>query len=154
MLTRCVQVWRKADGQVFSLGISWGSIMMFGSYNKFNASVHIDARIVSVVDFLTSLLASIVIFATLDNSAYELACRWRRWPRAARASPSWPTPRDCDAGEEAEAGQSRPRSGRCVLPPESSHQVVFAPDPADTTKTTSHVATCEWVPPVALLTPR
>jgi solute carrier family 6 amino acid transporter-like protein 5/7/9/14 len=73
LLTGCVQVWRKAAGQVFfSLGISWGGIMMFGSYNKFNASVHIDAHIVSVVDFLTSILASIVIFATLGNSAYEL----------------------------------------------------------------------------------
>ena len=56
----------------FSLGVSWGGIIMFGSYNKFTASVHIDAHIVSVVDFFTSILASIVIFATLGNSAYEL----------------------------------------------------------------------------------
>ena len=45
---------------------------MFGSYNKFNAKVHIDAHIVSVVDFLTSLIASIVVFSTLGNSAYKL----------------------------------------------------------------------------------
>ena len=38
---------------------------MFGSYNKF------DAHIVSVVDFLTSLLASIV-FSTLGHSAHIL----------------------------------------------------------------------------------
>jgi len=67
------QVWRKAAGQVFfSLGISWGGIVMFGSYNRFTAPVHIDAHIVSLVDFFTSILASIVIFATLGNSAYEL----------------------------------------------------------------------------------
>jgi len=67
------QVWRAAAGQVFfSLGISWGGIIMFGSYNKFHSSVHIDAHIVSLVDFLTSILASIVIFATLGNSAHEL----------------------------------------------------------------------------------
>jgi len=66
-------VWRRAAGQVFfSLGISWGGIIMFGSYNKFNAKVHIDAHIVSVVDFLTSLIASIVVFSTLGNSAYKL----------------------------------------------------------------------------------
>ena len=43
---------------------------MFGSYNKFDARVHVD--IVSVVDFLTSLLASIVVFFTLSHSAHVL----------------------------------------------------------------------------------
>ena len=56
----------------FSLGISWGGIIMFGSYNKFDARVHVDAHIVSVVDFLTSLLASIVVFSTLGHSAHVL----------------------------------------------------------------------------------
>jgi len=66
-------VWRRAAGQVFfSLGISWGGIIMFGSYNKFTARVHIDAHIVSLVDFLTSLLASIVIFSALGHSAHQL----------------------------------------------------------------------------------
>ena len=87
-------VWRSAAGQVwrvyaasfllsiaaatysiqvfFSLGISWGGIIMFGSYNKFDARVHVDAHIVSVVDFLTSLLASIVVFSTLGHSAHVL----------------------------------------------------------------------------------
>ena len=45
---------------------------MFGSYNKFDARVHVDAHIVSVVDFLTSLLASIVVFSTLGHSAHIL----------------------------------------------------------------------------------
>ena len=40
---------------------------MFGSYNKFDARVHVDAHIVLVVDFLTSLLASIVVFSTLGH---------------------------------------------------------------------------------------
>jgi len=66
-------VWRRAAGQVFfSLGISWGGIIMFGSYNKFTARVHIDAHVVSLVDFLTSLMASIVIFSTLGHSAHLL----------------------------------------------------------------------------------
>ena len=45
---------------------------MFGSYNKFDARVHVDAHIVSVVDFLTSLLASIVLFSPLGHSAHIL----------------------------------------------------------------------------------
>ena len=45
---------------------------MFGSYNKFDARVHVDAHIVPVVDFLTSLLASIVVFSTLGHSAHVL----------------------------------------------------------------------------------
>merc|ERR1712096_299065 len=66
-------VWRRAAGQVFfSLGISWGGIIMFGSYNKFTARVHIDAHVVSLIDFLTSLMASIVIFSTLGHSAHQL----------------------------------------------------------------------------------
>jgi len=66
-------VWRRAAGQVFfSLGISWGGIIMFGSYNQFRAKVHIDAHIVSIIDFLTSLIASMVIFSTLGHSAHIL----------------------------------------------------------------------------------
>jgi len=66
-------VWRRAAGQVFfSLGISWGGIIMFGSYNQFRAKVHIDAHIVSIIDFLTSLIASVVIFSTLGHSAHLL----------------------------------------------------------------------------------
>ena len=45
---------------------------MFGSYNQFRAKVHIDAHIVSIIDFLTSLIASVVIFSTLGHSAHLL----------------------------------------------------------------------------------
>ena len=43
---------------------------MFGSYNQFRSKVHIDAHIVSIIDFLTSLIASVVIFSTLGHSAH------------------------------------------------------------------------------------
>lgn len=68
-----LSVWMAAAGQVFfSLGISWGGIIMFGSYNRVHDRVHIDAHIVSGVDFITSLIASIVIFSTLGHTAHNL----------------------------------------------------------------------------------
>ncbi len=42
-----------------------GGLMMFGSYNKFHNKIHIDAAVVSTLDFLTSLIASVVIFSVL-----------------------------------------------------------------------------------------
>lgn len=63
-----VQVWRKAAEQMFfSLGVTWGGLVMFGSYNKFRHKVHIDAFIISSLDFLTSIIAGIVIFSVLGN---------------------------------------------------------------------------------------
>jgi len=68
-----IQVWLRAAGQVFfSLGLSWGGVVMLGSHNRFTSPVHVDAHIVSVVDLATSLLASTVIFAILGNSAHRL----------------------------------------------------------------------------------
>lgn len=66
-------VWRKAAEQMFfSLGVSWGGLMMFGSYNKFHNKINIDASVVSSLDFLTSLIASCVIFSVLGFLATEL----------------------------------------------------------------------------------
>jgi len=66
-------VWRKAAEQMFfSLGISWGGLVMFGSYNKFHNKINIDAGVVSSLDFLTSIIASVVIFSVLGHQAKEL----------------------------------------------------------------------------------
>lgn len=68
-----VVVWRKAAEQMFfSLGISWGGLIMFGSYNKFHNKIHIDASVVSTLDFLTSIIASVVIFSVLGFMAKRL----------------------------------------------------------------------------------
>ncbi|XP_067126214.1 sodium- and chloride-dependent glycine transporter 2-like isoform X2 [Centruroides vittatus] len=68
-----IGVWRKAAEQLFfSLSISWGGLIMFGSYNKFGNKVHRDAFFVSSLDFVTSLIAGIVIFSVLGNMAEEM----------------------------------------------------------------------------------
>ena len=46
--------------------------MMFGSYNKFHNKINIDAAIVSSLDFITSLIASCVIFSVLGSLSLEL----------------------------------------------------------------------------------
>jgi len=67
------QVWKDAASQMFfSLGISWGGLMMFGSYNKFHNKINRDAAFVSSLDFLTSIIASCVIFSVLGNLSQEL----------------------------------------------------------------------------------
>merc|ERR1712241_1412647 len=67
------QVWRNAAEQMFfSLGISWGGLMMFGSYNKFHNKINIDAAVVSSLDFLTSIIASCVVFSILGFLSKEL----------------------------------------------------------------------------------
>lgn len=68
-----VHVWRKAAEQMFfSLSVSWGGLIMFGSYNKFRNKVHIDAFVVSSLDFITSLIASTAIFSVLGGMAKDL----------------------------------------------------------------------------------
>eukprot|EP00095_Tigriopus_kingsejongensis_P003208 maker-scaffold50_size457468-snap-gene-1.20 protein:Tk03208 transcript:maker-scaffold50_size457468-snap-gene-1.20-mRNA-1 annotation:"GABA transporter " len=68
--------WIKAAEQMFfSLGISWGGLMMFGSYNKFHNKINYDAAFVSIVDFITSLIAATVIFSVLGFLAQELGVK-------------------------------------------------------------------------------
>ena len=45
---------------------------MFGSYNKFNNKINIDAAVVSSLDFITSLIASCVIFSVLGFLSQEI----------------------------------------------------------------------------------
>jgi len=67
-----VQVWRKAAEQMFfSLSISWGGLFMFGSYNKFKHRVHITATVISSLDFVTSIIASVLVFSILGAQSEE-----------------------------------------------------------------------------------
>lgn len=65
-------VWINAAGQSFnSLGIAFGSMISFASYNKYNNNILHDTIAVSSVNFLTSMLVGIFSFATIGNIAYE-----------------------------------------------------------------------------------
>lgn len=63
-----ITVWRLAAEQMFfSLSVSWGGLIMFGSYNKFRHKVHYPALIISSLDFVTSLIAGVVVFSILGE---------------------------------------------------------------------------------------
>lgn len=67
-----VNVWINAAAQVFnSLGIAYGSMMTFSSYNKYNNNMLHDALVVAFVNAITCILVGIFAFATLGNIAIE-----------------------------------------------------------------------------------
>ncbi|KAI1884717.1 hypothetical protein AGOR_G00229290 [Albula goreensis] len=69
-----VQVWRQAATQVFfALGLGFGSVIAYSSYNPPHNNCHRDALMVSVINFLTSVLASLVVFAVLGFRAKNIA---------------------------------------------------------------------------------
>uniref|UniRef100_A0A8C1WPL2 Transporter n=1 Tax=Cyprinus carpio TaxID=7962 RepID=A0A8C1WPL2_CYPCA len=69
-----VQVWRQAATQVFfALGLGFGSVIAYSSYNPRNNNCHRDAFTVSGVNFMTSVLATLVVFAVLGFRAKTIA---------------------------------------------------------------------------------
>lgn len=65
-----LKVWVAAAGQMFfSLSVSFGGIIMFGSYNKFNNNVYGDAMLIASMDLITSVIAGFVIFTTFGALA-------------------------------------------------------------------------------------
>lgn len=64
------QVWRDAATQVFfALGLGFGGVIAFSSYNKRDNNCHFDAVLVPFVNFFTSILATLVVFAVLGFKA-------------------------------------------------------------------------------------
>ncbi|XP_072580610.1 sodium-dependent neutral amino acid transporter B(0)AT2 [Vulpes vulpes] len=64
------RVWREAATQVFfALGLGFGGVIAFSSYNKRDNNCHFDAVLVSFVNFFTSVLATLVVFAVLGFKA-------------------------------------------------------------------------------------
>ncbi|XP_015590860.1 sodium-dependent nutrient amino acid transporter 1 isoform X2 [Cephus cinctus] len=66
-------VWYAAVTQAFfSLGVCFGAVTMYSSYNNFNHNVTRDCTIVTSLDLCTSLIAGTAIFGILGNLAHEL----------------------------------------------------------------------------------
>ncbi|KAJ8395735.1 hypothetical protein AAFF_G00029720 [Aldrovandia affinis] len=64
------KVWREAATQVFfALGLGFGGVIAFSSFNKRNNNCHFDAVLVSLINFFTSVLATLVVFAVLGFKA-------------------------------------------------------------------------------------
>ncbi|XP_061665316.1 sodium-dependent neutral amino acid transporter B(0)AT2-like [Syngnathoides biaculeatus] len=69
-----MQVWRQAATQVFfALGLGFGSIIAYSSYNPKSNNCHRDAYTVSFINFFTSVLATLVVFAVLGFRANKIA---------------------------------------------------------------------------------
>ncbi|XP_057203174.1 sodium-dependent neutral amino acid transporter B(0)AT2 [Triplophysa rosa] len=69
-----VKVWRQAATQVFfALGLGYGSVIAYSSYNPVHNNCHRDAIMVSGINFMTSVLASLVVFVVLGFRAKNIA---------------------------------------------------------------------------------
>ncbi|CAF0892953.1 unnamed protein product [Brachionus calyciflorus] len=61
-------VWRDAAVQVFfTLSLSYGGLIALSSYNKYNHNILRDTLILSVSNFLTCILAGLVVFAYMGS---------------------------------------------------------------------------------------
>jgi len=66
------KVWVYAAAQNFnSIGIAFGSLMTFSSYNPFDNRIMYDTLIISLTDAVTCILAGMCVFGTLGNLAHE-----------------------------------------------------------------------------------
>ncbi|XP_029173795.1 sodium-dependent nutrient amino acid transporter 1-like isoform X1 [Nylanderia fulva] len=66
-------VWYAAVTQsFFSLGVCFGAVTMYSSYNSFEHNTSRDCTIVTTLDLCTSLMAATTIFGILGNLAHEM----------------------------------------------------------------------------------
>ncbi|XP_006774778.1 PREDICTED: sodium-dependent neutral amino acid transporter B(0)AT2 [Myotis davidii] len=64
------QAWKEAATQVFfALDLGFGGVIAFSSYNKRDNNCQFDAVLVPLVNFFTSILATLVVFAVLGFKA-------------------------------------------------------------------------------------
>ena len=67
------QVWIEAALQIFySLGVGFGGLLTFASYNTFHQNIYRDTFIVTLGNAITSILAGFAIFSVLGYMSQEL----------------------------------------------------------------------------------
>lgn len=54
-----------------AIGISFGSVISFASYNRYNNQILVDTVAVSAINAVTSLIVGVFAFATIGNIAHE-----------------------------------------------------------------------------------
>lgn len=66
------KVWIYAAAQVFnSIGIAFGCLVAFSSYNPFHGRILRDTLLVVVVDAVTCIICGLCVFSTMGNLALE-----------------------------------------------------------------------------------
>nr|XP_027223828.1 sodium- and chloride-dependent GABA transporter ine-like [Penaeus vannamei] len=66
------QVWVNAAAQNFnSIGIAFGSLIAFASYNKLDNNIVLDTWAICLTNSFTSILSGMIVFSTLGNIALE-----------------------------------------------------------------------------------
>ncbi|KAL1140435.1 hypothetical protein AAG570_000367, partial [Ranatra chinensis] len=66
------KVWVNAAAQNFnSIGIAFGSVISFASYNRHGNQILVDTLTVSAINAVTSLIVGVFAFATIGNIATE-----------------------------------------------------------------------------------
>lgn len=90
-----LRVWKDAATQIFlAAGVGFGGVIALSSYTKKGNNCQLDAWLVPLINFLTSILATMAVFAILGFKANvlnekcitKLVCPWLKLTLAERTA--------------------------------------------------------------------